>query len=108
MTDKEGSMIIKFSISEVSKVLFSLRYFIRNHKHHPKAAHNGMNSLYEWLKKDIIVSKLASFDFWETVIDDYDKLASDIEGMLKTYEENESAEREEESSEGSRATETSS
>ena len=80
MTDKEGSMTIKFSISEVSKVLFSLRYLIKNYSHHP-------NEDRLWISS-------------------YGKLISDIEGMLKKYEANESAARTEESSEGSRTTET--
>jgi hypothetical protein len=82
MIEKEGSMTIKFSIREISKVLFSLRYLIKNYTLHP-------NEDRLWISS-------------------YSKLVSDIEGMLKTYEESESAERKKESSEGSRATETSS
>jgi hypothetical protein len=79
---KEGSMIIRFSINEVSKLLYALRYVITNKT-------QKSNESREW-------------------IDSYGELISDIEGMLKKYEKAESAERKKESSEGSRVTETSS
>ena len=66
MTNKEGSMIIRFSINEVSKLLYALRHVIANKT-------QKSNESREW-------------------IDSYGELVSDIEGMLKTYEKAESAE----------------
>ena len=63
---KEGSMIIRFSINEVSKLLYALRHVIANKT-------QKSNESREW-------------------IDSYGELVSDIEGMLKTYEKAESAE----------------
>ena len=57
----EGSITIKLSISEVSKILFSLRYIMANKTQKP-------NEEREWVTS-------------------YKELALEIEEMLKRYEE---------------------